>query len=56
MSTDPNTRGNTPTDSGPPRFVPFVPEKTNLREMTFRAVFIGLVMTVILGAATRILG
>ena len=56
MSTDPNTRGNTPTGSEPRRFVPFVPEKTNLREMTLRAVILGLVMTVILGAANAYLG
>ena len=56
MSTDPNTRGNTPTGSAPRRFVPFVPEKTNLREMTLRAVILGLVMTVILGAANAYLG
>jgi putative OPT family oligopeptide transporter len=56
MSSDPNTPGNTPTDSPPRRFVPFVPEKTNLREMTLRAVILGLVMTVILGAANAYLG
>ena len=56
MSTDPNTGGNTPTGSEPPRFVPVVPEKTNLREMTFRAVLLGLVMTVILGAANAYIG
>jgi putative OPT family oligopeptide transporter len=56
MSSDLNTGGNTPTGGGPPRFVPFVPEKTNLAEMTLRAVIIGLVMTVILGAANAYLG
>ena len=56
MSTDPNTPGDTPTGSAPRRFVPFVPEKTNLREMTLRAVILGLVMTVILGAANAYLG
>lgn len=34
----------------------YVPENTNLREFTFRAVLIGLVMTVILGAANAYLG
>ncbi len=53
MSTDPNSQGDGGT---PPRFVPFVPEKTNLPEMTLRAVILGLVMTVILGAANAYLG
>jgi putative OPT family oligopeptide transporter len=34
----------------------FVPEKTEMREFTFRAVLIGLVMTVVLGAANAYLG
>jgi len=34
----------------------YVPEKTQLREFTFRAVLLGLVMTVILGAANAYLG
>jgi putative OPT family oligopeptide transporter len=34
----------------------FVPEKTDMREFTFRAVLLGLVMTVILGAANAYLG
>ena len=56
MSTDQNSGGNTPTGSESPRFVPLVPEKTNLAEMTIRAVILGLVMTVILGAANAYLG
>ncbi len=36
--------------------MPYVPEKTELREFTFRAVLIGLVMTVVLGAANAYLG
>ncbi len=35
---------------------PYVPEKTEMREFTFRAVIIGLVLTVILGAANAYLG
>ncbi len=35
---------------------PFVPEKTNMKEFTLRALLIGLVMTVILGAANAYLG
>ncbi len=37
-------------------FRPYVPERTNLREFTFRAVLLGLVLTVILGAANAYLG
>ncbi|MCE5268322.1 MAG: oligopeptide transporter, OPT family, partial [Planctomycetaceae bacterium] len=48
---DPNSSGDTPR-----RFVPFVPEKTNLREWTLRAVILGLLMTVVLGAANAYLG
>ena len=33
-----------------------MPDKTNMREFTFRAVLLGLVMTVILGAANAYLG
>jgi putative OPT family oligopeptide transporter len=36
--------------------MPYVPEKTSMREFTFRAVLIGLVMTVVLGAANAYLG
>lgn len=35
---------------------PYVPEKTDQREFTLRALLIGLVMTVILGAANAYLG
>jgi len=56
MSSEQNTGGNIPTPSPPGRFVPFVPEKTDLAEMTPRAVILGLVMTVILGAANAYLG
>ncbi len=34
----------------------YVPEKTDLREFTFRAVLLGLIMTVVLGAANAYLG
>lgn len=36
--------------------VPYVPEKTELREFTFRAIFLGVIMAVILGAANAYLG
>jgi putative OPT family oligopeptide transporter len=35
---------------------PYVPETTSMREFTFRAVLLGLVMTVVLGAANAYLG
>ncbi|OGD26657.1 MAG: oligopeptide transporter, OPT family [Candidatus Aminicenantes bacterium RBG_13_63_10] len=35
---------------------PYVPEKTDMKEFTVRAIIIGLVMTVILGAANAYLG
>jgi putative OPT family oligopeptide transporter len=37
-------------------YQPYVPEKTDQREFTLRAVLIGLIMTVILGAANAYLG
>src|ERR1700692_4291928 len=39
-----------------PRFHPFVPENLQMREFTLRALLIGLVLTVILGAANAYLG
>src|SRR5512138_467651 len=40
----------------PPKHVPFVPENVKMREFTLRAVLLGLVMCVILGAANAYLG
>jgi len=37
-------------------YQPYVPEKTDQREFTLRAILIGLVLTVILGAANAYLG
>ncbi len=37
-------------------YQPYVPEKTNLREFTLKALIIGIVLTVILGAANAYLG
>ena len=37
-------------------FVPFVPEDSTLPELTFRAVFLGVVMAIVLGAANAYLG
>jgi len=39
-----------------PKFQPYVPETARLQEFTLRAVLIGLVMTVVLGAANAYLG
>src|ERR1700716_3247622 len=38
------------------KYTPFVPESMEMREFTLRAVLLGLVMTVILGAANAYLG
>src|SRR5579885_1904567 len=38
------------------RFRSYVPDKTDLREFTFRAVMLGLLMTGVLGAANAYLG
>src|SRR3954465_14015068 len=38
------------------KFKPYVPENMQMKEFTFRAVFIGLVMTAILGSANAYLG
>src|ERR1051326_2667597 len=38
------------------RFRSYVPDKTNLREFTLRAILLGLMMTVVLGAANLYLG
>ncbi len=41
---------------GPRKYRPYVPENMEMREFTFRALLIGLVMTVILGSANAYLG
>jgi len=40
----------------PKKHVPFVPESMEMKEFTFRAMFIGLIMCVVLGAANAYLG
>jgi len=45
----------TPTEK-PKAFQSYVPEKTDLREFTLRAILLGLAMTVVLGAANLYLG
>jgi putative OPT family oligopeptide transporter len=49
---------STPTTVSPgvKKFRPYVPENMEMREFTFRAVLLGMVMTVILGAANAYLG
>src|SRR6185436_3200298 len=42
--------------AGPPRHQPFVPENAEMQEFTLRAVLLGLVMTLVLGAANAYLG
>ena len=46
-----------PTQEPPTRpFTSFVPEESNLPELTFRAVFLGTVMAIVLGTANAYLG
>jgi putative OPT family oligopeptide transporter len=40
----------------PPRHQPFVPENVSMKEFTVRAVLLGLVLTIVLGAANAYLG
>lgn len=44
------------TTAPPRQYRPYVPETTDMREFTARAVILGLVMTVVLGAANMYLG
>src|SRR6195256_6081617 len=46
--------GNAPQELRKHR--PYVPETMQMKELTFRAVFLGLIMTVVLGAANAYLG
>ena len=46
----------TTTTEPPKKFKPYVPETMEMREFTFRAVLLGMVMTGILGAANAYLG
>src|SRR6202171_3750743 len=41
---------------GPKKHQPFVPEKMEMKEFTLRAVLLGLLMTIVLGAANAYLG
>src|SRR6185312_15855427 len=42
--------------SSPKKHQPFVPENLEMKEFTLRAVLLGLVMTIVLGAANAYLG
>lgn len=42
--------------SGPPKFKPYVPGDMKMSEFTLRAIILGLLMTVVLGAANAYLG
>jgi putative OPT family oligopeptide transporter len=44
------------TGDSPKKFKPYVPETMEMREFTLRAVLLGLLMTVVLGAANAYLG
>jgi putative OPT family oligopeptide transporter len=44
------------TNPGPKKHQPYVPEKTEMREFTLRAILLGLLLTVVLGAANAYLG
>jgi putative OPT family oligopeptide transporter len=51
-----STPGNSDPGTGRKKYVPYVPETMEMREFTFRALLIGLVMTGILGSANAYLG
>lgn len=51
-----STRGPVTAGDGPKKFKPYVPETMEMREFTLRAVLLGLLMTVVLGAANAYLG
>ncbi len=47
---------DTPESNNPQKFRPFVPEHIEMREFTWRAMLLGLALTVVLGAANAYLG
>ena len=47
---------NTPAVETPRKHRPYVPENMQMKELTFRAIFLGLILTVVLGAANAYLG
>ncbi|HMH06209.1 MAG TPA: OPT/YSL family transporter, partial [Terriglobales bacterium] len=51
-----SSQGPVSTGDSPKKFKPYVPETMEMREFTLRAVLLGLLMTVVLGAANAYLG
>jgi len=51
-----NAQGPLTSAASPKKFKPYVPESMEMREFTVRAVLLGLLMTVVLGAANAYLG
>src|SRR5580704_9925097 len=51
-----STSTSAPASEGVKKYTPYVPESMEMKEFTFRAVLIGLIMTVVLGAANAYLG
>jgi putative OPT family oligopeptide transporter len=51
-----STQTTTPSTTAVKKFQPFVPPTMQMREFTVRAILLGLVMTVVLGAANMYLG
>ena len=47
---------SSPDSPAPKKHVPYVPETMEMKEFTLRAVLIGLLLTVVLGAANAYLG
>src|SRR5277367_29289 len=47
---------DTPANQNPQKFKPFVPESMEMREFTWRAMLLGLALTIVLGAANAYLG
>src|SRR5215467_1987914 len=45
-----------PSPATPQKHQPFVPDTMQMKEFSFRAVFLGLLMTIVLGAANAYLG
>jgi len=42
--------------SGTEQFKPYVPEQTDMKELTFKAIFLGIILAIVLGAANAYLG
>jgi putative OPT family oligopeptide transporter len=51
-----STEGRVPAPENEKKFKPYVPEDMEMREFTWRAILLGLAMTIVLGAANAYLG